>query len=236
MTKGNKTKDAAKHEVIFYTYPKFLFCWPLILAGYLLCIIDAKAVINNETVAWIWGITLIVVLVTVGFDLNRNMTIFWLVLVGGFWVAVLWLRDVKNVKLFSQIYQFFIDLNPVYSRNLGMIVSIVLSVLFVIMWFWTRMNSKWRITHNEFEHYQFGRMDDSLARGAKRVQSNYPDFFEFLLAMAGDLIIFDSVGKRQLRKIKHVPLLPLVRRRINTILESTLVTAAEVEDEAEDDR
>ena len=221
-----------KHEVIFYTYPKFLFCWPLIVAGFILWGFDYKGLASPETLAWIWAITLLVVLVTLGFDLNRNFTVFWLVLIGGLWILIIWLRDVKSVTIFSRIYQFLVNLDPSYSRNLGIIVSIVLMVLYVIMWIWTRLNSKWRITHNEFEHYQFGRMDDSLARGAKRVRTSYPDFFELFLCLAGDLIIFDSTGRQELRKIPHVPLLPLVRRKINRILETTQVTAGEIEDES----
>jgi len=221
-----------KHEVIFYTYPKFLFCWPLIVAGFILWGFDYKGLAAPETLAWIWAITLLVVLVTLGFDLNRNFTVFWLVLIGGLWILIIWLRDVKSVTIFSRIYQFFVNLDPSYSRNLGIIVSIVLMVLYMIMWIWTRLNSKWRITHNEFEHYQFGRMDDSLARGAKRVRTSYPDFFELFLCLAGDLIIFDSTGRQELRKIPHVPLLPLVRRKINRILETTQVTAGEIEDES----
>jgi len=221
-----------KHEVIFYTYPKFLFCWPLIVAGFILWGFDYKGLASPETLAWIWAITLLVVLVTLGFDLNRNFTVFWLVLIGGLWILIIWLRDVKSVTIFSRIYQFLVNLDPSYSRNLGIIVSIVLMVLYMIMWIWTRLNSKWRITHNEFEHYQFGRMDDSLARGAKRVRTSYPDFFELFLCLAGDLIIFDSTGRQELRKIPHVPLLPLVRRKINRILETTQVTAGEIEDES----
>ena len=76
-------------------------------------------------------------------------------------------------------------------------------------------------------------MDDSLARGAKRVRTSYPDFFELLLCLAGDLIIFDSVGRRELRRIPHVPFLPFVRKRINRILEKTAITAGEMDDEAE---
>ena len=224
-----------KHEVTFHTYPKFLFCWPLMVMGFVLGVIDYYwDGADTETLAWIWAITLLIVLVTVGFDLNRNFTVFWLVLIGGIWILVVWLRDVKQVRIFSDIYHFFVDLDPSYSRSMGLIVSIVLSILYFIMWVWTRLNSKWRITHNEFEHFQFGRMDDSLARGAKRVRSSYPDFFEFLLCLAGDLIIFDSTGRRELRRICHVPLLPLVRKRIDRILETTAVTAGEIEDEAAD--
>lgn len=228
-------REKRKHEVEFYTYPKFLFCWPLIVVGYVLWALDNWNLAGGETLAWIWAITLLVVLVTVGFDLNRNYTFFWLVLIGGIWILILWLRDVKSVRIFSDIYDFFVNLDPSYSKSLGVIISMALSLLFLIMWIWTRLNSKWRITHNEFEHYQFGRMDDSLARGAKRVRTSYPDFFEFLLCLAGDLVIFDSSGRRELRRILHVPMLPLVKKRINRILEATAITAAEIDDEAEED-
>jgi len=236
MTKSHsQTKTSKKRdEITFYTYPKFVFSWPLMVMGFLLFALDKWGWAGPETLAWIWAVTVIIVLVTVGFDLNRNYTIFWMVLIGGVWILIMWLKDVKSVTLFSDIYHFFADLDPQYSRTLGLMVSIVLLFLFGIMWLWTRLNSRWRITHNEFEHYQFGRMDDSLARGAKRVRTSYPDFFELLLCMAGDLVIFDSTGRRELRRIPHVPMLPWVKKRINTILESTAVTAGEIEDEAED--
>ncbi|MBN1763858.1 MAG: hypothetical protein JW860_01255 [Sedimentisphaerales bacterium] len=232
MSQDNK-KSTQKHEVVFYTYPKFIFCWPLIAMGFLLWAFDKWQWLEPETLAWIWGITLIIVLITVGFDLNRNYTIFWMVLIAFFWILIYYLRDVKQVEIFSRIYNIFAELNPVYSRNFGIMISIALLVLSLVMWIWTRLNSKWRITHNEFEHYQFGRMDDSLARGAKRVRTSYPDFFELVLCLAGDLIIFDSTGRRELRRIPHVPLLPLVRKKINRILETTAITAGEMEDEAE---
>ena len=225
-------RDRRKHEVVFYTYPKGLFFWPIIVMGYLLWLFGDKA--DSEILAWVWAVTLLVVLVAVGFDINRNHAIFWLVVIIALWFIIMWLRDVKDVLIFKHLYDFFADLDPAYSRSLGLIVSIVLSVFCAIMWIWTRINSKWRITHNEFEHYQFGRMDDSLARGAKRIRSSYPDLFEFFLCLAGDLIIFDASGRRELRRIPHVPMLPLVRKRINRLMEVTAVTAADIEAEEMD--
>ncbi|MCP4713225.1 MAG: hypothetical protein GY869_31730 [Planctomycetes bacterium] len=268
--------DKTKHQVVFYTYPKFIFCWPLIAVGFLLCLFGgwninqvavpvedtpvvvpeedpavpiepteqaageetaegAVATVSNgtETLAWIWIITLVIVIITVGFDLSRNFTVFWLVLIIALWFMISWLAVAKEVTIFKHLYEIIADLNPQYSAPMGLAVSIALSILYLIMWIWTRINSKWRITHNEFEHYQFGRMDDSLARGAKRVRTSYPDFFEFLVCLAGDLIIFDSTGRRQLRRIPHVPFLPIVRKRINLLLERTAITAEMVDDEAE---
>jgi hypothetical protein len=231
-TKHPKPKKIL-HEVTFYTYPNLVFTWPIILLGYILWPIDKVGWVYPEVLAWFWGITLLLVVITMGVDLNRNYSIFWLVVILGSWAVVLWLRDTKGFTLFGHIYRFFADLNPVYSRNLGLIVSIPLTVLWIIMWVWTRLNSKWRVTHNELEHYQFGRMDDSLARGAKRIRTTYPDLFELLICLAGDLEIYDAVGNRLLRRIAHVPLLPFVNKKINILLESTAVTSSQLEDEAQ---
>lgn len=231
MAQTNHSARPVRHEVVFYTYPKFLFCWPIIVMGYVLWLLERLQWVEPELSAWIWLITLLLVLMTVGFDLNRNFAIFWLAILALVWMSVAWFGAKKDVDIFSHIYHFFANLDPGYSVRLGLMVSIPLSVLYVVMWLWTRVNYKWRITHNEFEHYQFGRMDDSLARGAKRVRTSYPDFFEFIVCLAGDLVIYDSTGRRALRRIQHVPWLPFVRRRINLILESTAITTSELDDE-----
>ncbi|MBE0537767.1 MAG: hypothetical protein IH624_19070 [Phycisphaerae bacterium] len=231
---AKKKAPKVRHEVTFYTYPKFIFTWPLIMMGFLLWPSAHYQWISHEALAWIWGMTLLLVLITMGLDINRNYTIFWLIVLAAVWLMILWLGE-KGVTLFADIYHFFCKLDPQYSANLGLVVSIPLLVLYAIMWVYTRVNCKWRITHNEFEHYQFGRMDDSLARGAKRIRTSYPDFFELIVCLAGDLVIYDATGRRVLRRIEHVPLLPLLKRRINSILETTSVTTEEiVEDEMEE--
>ena len=231
-TEKIKKTPKPRHEITFYTYPKFLFVWPLIAVGFLLWPF-AHYGVSSETLAWVYGVTLVLVIVTMGLDLSRNYAVFWLVVVVALWMMILWLGG-KGVTLFDDIYRFFANLDPQYSKNLGLIVSIPLLLFYGIMWLWTRINCKWRITHNEFEHYQFGRMDDSLARGAKRIRSSYPDFFELIVCLAGDLVIYDATGRRIIRRIRHVPLLPIVKKRINLILEATAVTMSDlVEDEFE---
>lgn len=230
--KKEKAPKKPRHEITFYTYPKFIFVWPLIAVGFLLWPF-AKWGVSSEALAWVYGVTLVLVIVTMGLDLSRNYAVFWLVVVVALWMMILWLGG-RGVTLFADIYHFFANLDPQYSANLGLIVSIPLLVFYGIMWLWTRINCRWRITHNEFEHYQFGRMDDSLARGAKRIRSSYPDFFELIVCLAGDLVIYDATGRRVIRRIRHVPLLPIVKKRINLILEATAVTTNElIEDESE---
>ena len=76
------------------------------------------------------------------------------------------------------IFNFFEDQEVAYNRGFGLSISLLLLIPYLTMLVWARMQHRWRITHNEFEHYAWGRADDSLARGAKRVWSTYPDLLE----------------------------------------------------------
>lgn len=230
--KGKETQKKELYEVVFYTYPKLIFTWPLIAMGFLLWPAAHWGWVDAEILAWIWGATVLLVVITMGVDMNRNYTIFALVIVVAFWLLVV-VMNLKGFTLFRRIYHFFADLDPQYSPNLGLIVSIPLLIAFGIMWGWTRVNSRWRITHNEFEHYQLGRLDDSIARGAKRVRTSYPDLFELLICLAGDLVIYDASGRREIRRIPHVPMLPFVKKKINILLERMAVTQEVIDDELE---
>jgi hypothetical protein len=268
-------KEKSPHEVVFTTYPKLLFIWPIILLGFLLYPFgrpprveagpdttppaaaateaapaesaDAETAAEDgasaprpgysqrlETLGWIY--LWVVVLVGIGVDVDRNMAIFWIVLVALLIFLGLWLRDTRQFTLFGDIYRWFDNLDLRYNRNAGLALSIVMLVPYLVMLLWARFNSRWRITHNEFEHYAFGKMDDSLGRGAKTIRTNFPDIFEFILGFgAGTLIVFNATGTRELRRIPHVMFLPMVRKRLNQILETTAVTAAQLEEEEEDE-
>jgi hypothetical protein len=221
----------APDEVVLHSYPKLVFSWLLILLGFVLFPVSKWEWIDAETLGWIYGVVLVVTLMTIGIDVNRNAMFFWIAVVAAAWFLGLWLRDVKGVTFFGNFYRFLADLDPAYSRGFGLLVSLALSVPFVLMLGWTRVNDKWRITRNEFEHYEFGKADDSLARGAKRVLSRYPDLFEFVLGFAGELVVYDATGQRELRRIPHVLFLPSAMKRINRILEKTAVEAHLAEEE-----
>ena len=148
---SNSGKDAKQPiQVVFYTYPKLLFAWPLIVLGYLLFPIDALEWGHPGVMAWIWIILLIATVATMGVDLPRNAAAFWLVVIIAILFIGFWLRDVKQFNVFGNVYNFFADLKPVYSAGLGLSVSILLTVPYVVMWIWSRLNDKWRFTHNEF--------------------------------------------------------------------------------------
>jgi hypothetical protein len=256
------------HQVAFVAYPKLLFVWPLILAGFVFWPLarpdtttvptavatqlqaqqtgDAPATSaptapagstskRLEWFGWIYIWLAVLVLLTLGVDVDRNTAAFWVLLVVALWVLGMWLHDVKGFTFFGDIYRWFGRLDVQYDRSLGLALSIVLLVPYIIMIGWGHFNDRWRITHNEFEHYSFGKMDDSLGRGAKTVRTVYPDVFELLLGLAGTLIVYSASGTKELRRVPHVMFLPFVRQRLNKILETTSVTAATTEDEEEEE-
>lgn len=266
---ADKPRKRVPDSVVFYSYPKLLFAWPIILLGFVLYPIAGAPwqeepvpleqsqvgdTVNVETVqatrlvvekntyrevlAWIYIITIVIVILTLGVDIERNYAVFWLVVVLALFFGGSWLASKMGWPIFGAVYDFFSDMDIQYNRYIGLALSLFLVVPYIVMVFWARLNDKWRITHNEFEHYALGRADDSLARGAKRVRSTYPDLFELLLGMSGTLIVYSATGRSELRRIPHVPLLPLRRKQIDQILEYTAVKTSNdviIEEEMEED-
>ncbi len=229
------------HEVVFHAYPKLLFIWPIIAAGFLFWYPAGWDWMNQESLGWVYLLLGVVVTLTIGVDIERNHAVFWVVAFGMFFFLGLWLSERTGFTFFGNIYNFFEDLEVQYNRGFGLAVSLLLLVPYLTMLVWARLQHRWRITHNEFEHYAFGRADDSLARGAKRVRSTYPDLLELLICGSGTLIVYSATGRSELRRIPHVPMIFWVRKRINRLLEATAVTQpdadvlAEAEEQAEDD-
>jgi hypothetical protein len=242
------------HEVRFVSYPKFVFVWPLILAGLIFwpfgkppekapapgaaqtLTINAPAAYSErlEVLGWAYIWIVIIVLLTLGVDIDRNQLIFLAAVFGLFWVLGLWLKDAKHITIFGDAYRWFCALDVQYNRSLGVAVSLILLVPYVFMLVWSRLNQTWRMTHNELEHRSFGRTDDSLGRGAKGIRTSYTDVLEFLLGLAGTLVVYDATGTRELRRIPHVLFLPMVRRRLDRILEATAIVSTGSDEQEEE--
>jgi len=218
------------HEVVFHTYPKLLFIWPIIVAGFLFWPIAGWDWVNLESLGWVYLLLSVVVILTIGVDIERNHAAFWLAAIGMFFFLGLWLSEKTGFTFFGNIFNFFEDQEVAYNRGFGLSMSLLLLIPYSAMIVWARMQHRWRITHNEFEHYAWGRADDSLARGAKRVRSTYPDLLELLLFGSGTLIVYSATGRSELRRIPHVPMIFRVRKRVNRLLEATAVTQPQARD------
>ncbi len=227
--------ERAPDRVVLRSYWKFMFAWPIILLGYVFWFAERWGWASSQTLCWVWGITLIVVLVSMGLDMGRNMSVFWIVLVTLFWVSIKYSQKVLGWTVFSTVHRYLQGLASPYPRDGALFISIVLSVVYLVMLVWVRLNQTWRFTNNQFEHIQFGRSDDSFSRGTKKVRVTYHDFFELLLCLSGTIVISNSTGTRDLRVIENVPLAPLRWRRIDRMLRATAVTETTEDDKFEGD-
>lgn len=227
-SKSSKTKKPGKplKEVVFHTYPKLLFVWPVIVAGLLFWPLVGSWGASAEVVGWMYMLVVCVVLITIGVDLERDHAVFWLVVFLAFFFLGKWMdAKFETVTVVGDIYRWLANRDVQYDPAFGGVLSLLMLPPYLVMLVWARLQHRWRITHNEFEHYSWGRADDSLARGAKRVRSTFPDLLELLLCGAGTLVVYSATGRTELRRIPHVPMIFMVRRRINRLLEATAVTS-----------
>ena len=188
-------------------------------------------VISPQAEGWVFIITLLTVLMAMGFDLSRNLAISWLVTIIATVFCIMWLKDVKNVLFFSEIGHHLATKNPVISRDWQYLFALFGGILYLVMIINARINQRWRISHNEIEHFAMLSKDDSLGRGAKRIITSYPDFLELLLCGAGTIQIYSAQGGMLLRSIPNVPWLIFRSAKISRILESTEVSATSGDEE-----
>ncbi len=235
-----KRPTPAADAVVFHSYPKLIYAWPLIVFGILFYFVPDSWGWSSG-LGWTYLFITLVTVTTLAIDLERNYVFVWSVLFALFFFAGKWLSSSYEVPVFGRVFDFFYGLGTKYDPGYGLALSLLLMLPYGVMLVWARINHRWRITHNEFEHYSWGRADDSLARGAKRVRSTYPDLLEFLLCGAGTLIVYSATGRSELLRIPNVPMLFRVRKKINILLESQQVTLgdhqhalAEAEESEED--
>ena len=217
-----------RSQIVFFSYPKYLYVWPLILVTALLPLLGD--LISPQAGGWVTVITLLIVLMAMGFDLSRNLTISWGVTIIASVFCILWLKDARNVLFFNQIGQHLTSMNPVLSRDWQHLFALFGGILYLIMYINAHVNQRWRISHNEIEHFAMLSKDDSLGRGAKRIITSYPDFLELLLCGSGTIQIYSAQGGVLLRSIPNVPWLFFRSTAISRILEATEVSPSGEED------
>ncbi len=229
--KSKSTADA----VVIYSYPPFLFSWPLIVFGLLLAGLQSLGWLGPNVVAWTYIVILGLVMVAMGVDLGRNSSIFCLALFVGLWFFILWLQAAKNVMFFSDLKHFIDGLKLEIAPVTMVVISVLLAIIYLIMGVMAFFNDRWRLTHNEIEHRTFGHKDIALGRGAKGVTASYPDVLELLICFAGTLHVNSASGGKELLAIKNVPFLFFRYKKISHILETTSVTPGMMEEEEEEE-
>jgi hypothetical protein len=106
----------------------------------------------------------------------------------------------------------------------------MLSISYTIMLVHTRLNDRWRVTHNAFEHITMGSTDFRVQRAGHHTNCVLGDYLEALLGFgAGTLEIINMRGE-VVRRISNIPRLFWLAADINRIIERVAVT--DVDEEA----
>lgn len=181
--------------------------------------------VRPDILAWLWGSTLFVVILTLGVHVNRNVSFFWAVLGSAIWLLGIYLRDLRGFTPLAGLSQFVADPNPPYPRHAALVLSAALLVPYLIRWAGALVDEKWVLTHYEVERRRSFSQRESLPRGGLTIDAQYNDMLKFILGFGGgSLRVLDREGNI-LREIRWVFFLPRVRQRIDEIVEVAPVAA-----------
>lgn len=220
-------------EITLFSYPKLVYIWVIIALGFLFnWPIGYYQWVSENALGWWYLVAMMTVLLTTCIDLNRVTSLLWLALIAIITLTYFLVSVTLGETFMDEIGRWFASLTPPYPTKWALALSVVASIPYVIMFIGVRINDRWFISHNQFEHRTVLGKDDSLARGAKRVKATYPDILELLLLGSGTLTIYSAQGKGDivLAEIRNIPFLFFRMGHIDRILESTQVDVAAEEE------
>jgi hypothetical protein len=166
---------------------------------------------------------------------RRNLAIGWILFVSLCWVAGLYLRDAQHIPVLSDIKQFLANFDATVSPGFLHAVSLLFLVGLIGVLINVFLNHRWRVTHNELHLFRHGEGEDAITRGAKRISVEFPDVFELLILGAGHVVVRDSKGKEEIRRIPRVPMLLFREKELDAIAEVWAVTTQSDSSTSEDE-
>ncbi len=206
-------------EMHFGSYPLFAMFWPLVAGSEICAWILHWRPDWAPNVTWIFLTILLTCLVTTGFDVRRNLAIGWLLFIALCWVGGIYLRDMQHVPVLGHMRRFLASLDATVSTGFLHAVALLVGVGLAGVFLNVFINHRWRVTHNELHLVRRGDIEDAITRGAKRISVEYPDVFELLLLGSGHIVVRDSKGKEEIRRIPRVPLLIFREKQLDQISE-----------------
>lgn len=213
-------------KVFFTSFSPLMYLWPIMVMGWLGLLVDSF--IQPEVLGWAWITVVLIVMITVAADLDRNRALVVAGLVLICWMGGFILQKNQGWPILSDIYNFFANQDVTFEPGTANVFSIVVFVILVgvvvVAWF----DGRYEITTREITHKRAFRTSDSLPRAAKRIKRDWRDIAEVFLGLgAGDVIVLDS-QKNIVMRIPNVPFLWFFRHDVDHILE--VLATTEVED------
>ncbi len=213
-------------KVFFTSFSPLMYLWPIMVIGWFGMAVDSF--VKTEVLGWAWITVVLLVLITVATDLDRNRALVVAGLILICWMFGFILESQKNWPVLSDIYEFFanqdVKFEPGTANVFSIVIFIILVGVVVVAWF----DGRYEITTREITHKRAFRTSDSLPRAAKRIKRDWRDIAEVFLGLgAGDVIVLDS-QKNIVMRIPNVPFLWFFRHDVDHILE--VLATTEVED------
>jgi len=214
---GRKKIPKEKDEIRLCAHSKFFYTWPLILAGFLLPLLNR---ISVNCGAWTWVITAIIVGTCVLADWNNIITLLIGVFAFAVSMVVLVATKLWNIPFFVDFYQWLIGLPMPDMTNPAIILSCCLVGGLLITELQARVAERYRFKPNLISRLEWAGGEEILSDGKEYPQIYFPDMLEMILGFGAGTIKIKNVltyveekGGAD-RKIKNVPFLLFRRKRI----------------------
>jgi len=223
------THERGHPKVFFTSFSSLIYLWPIMAVGFLGCAMESFewVKVGSATFGWIWITTVLVVLITVAADIDRNKAIVLVLFIAVCWLSGYLLQDKKDIQVLSGIYNFFARQDVKFDAGTAMVISVFIAIIEIGVIVMAWLNGRYEITTREITHRIVGRTSDSLPRAAKRIKQECRDMAEAVIGLgAGDVIVLDTQMNVVLR-IPNVPFLWFFRRDIDEVLEVLATTEAE---------
>lgn len=223
------SRDGGNPKVSFTSFSALIYLWPIMAVGWLGVLLEGLEFVKegSATFGWIWITTVLVVLITVAADLDRNKLFALIALIVIVWMGGFILQSHQDIPVLSKIHDFFARQDVSFNRGMANVMSVIIAVILVgvtiIAWF----DGRYEITTREITHKRTFRTSDSLPRAAKRIKRDWRDVAEAIIGLgAGDVIVLDT-QKNIVMRIPNVPFLWFFREDVDHILEVLATTEAE---------
>lgn len=220
-------------KVNFTSFSNLLYLWPIMIIGWIgpwLCAGEHPWV-SAGTMGWIWITVLLVVIICIGSDTDRNKTAAIAAIIIILWLIGMLVEAKKGIPVLSNVKAYFENFNVKFDPGTAGVFSLATLIIlgFVVLAAW--FDGRYEITSREITHKRIFRTSDSLPRAAKRVKRDWRYLIETFLGLgAGDVIVLDS-NSNVVMRIPNVPFLWFFRQDVDHILEvlaTTEVTADEM--------
>lgn len=219
-------REHGNPKVYFTSFSSLFYLWPIMAVGFLGCALESMEFVKDSsaTFGWIWITTVIVVLITVAADVDRNKLLVLVGLILLFWMGGYILQRNQDIMILSGIHDFFAKQHVKFNAGTAMVMSVIILIILigviVVAWF----DGRYEITTREITHRRAFRTSDSLPRAAKRIKQDWRDLAEAFIGLgAGDVIVLDT-QKNIVMRIPNVPFLWFFKHDVDHVLEVLATT------------